>query len=93
MVGDLSQSLENQRMKSKIDIYYFLRRFELLAIDHGLRLCMTRAPLGCGLFFYFIDDQTKDKSETYCFHWNRDSCEHLFENLERRAKDFERRES
>nr|DAO17826.1 MAG TPA: hypothetical protein [Caudoviricetes sp.] len=49
---------------------------------------MTRAPLGCGLFFYFIDDQTKDKSELYCFDMKRDSSENLFKNLERIAKEF-----
>lgn len=75
-----------------MDVYDFLSQFEYISVAYGLRLCMTRAPLGCGLFFYFIDDQTKEKSESYCFHMNRDSYEHLFEKLERIAKDFERRE-
>jgi hypothetical protein len=76
-----------------MDTYYFLRRFESIAVVHGLRLCMTRAPLGCGLLFYFIDDHSAETSELYCFQIHHDSYENLFENLERIAKDFKEKET
>lgn len=75
----------------KMDVYYFLRRFESIAVVHGLRLRMERAPLGCGLLFYFIDDNSAETSELYCFQLSHDSYENLFENLKRIAKDFKRK--
>lgn len=74
-----------------MDVYYFLRRFKSIAVVHGLRLRMERAPLGCGLLFYFIDDNSAETSELYCFQQGHDSYENLFENLERIAKDFKRK--
>lgn len=76
-----------------MDTYYLLRRFESIADMYGLRLCITRAPLGCGLLFYFIDDHSAKTSELYCFQIHHDSYENLFENLERIAKDFKEKET
>lgn len=69
----------------------FLMHFECIAIEHGFRLCMERAPLGCGIFFYFRDPESGLRSKDVVVHLNHDyEAEKIVGMLEELAEQFKK---
>ena len=66
----------------------FIMTLECIGLRNDLRLIMNRAPVGCGIFFYFIDDKSDTYSKDIVWRNGRESPESLFESLEVLAKDF-----
>lgn len=73
-----------------MDHNIFMTELEFIAIHTGLRLCMNRAPVGCGINFYFRDDKTRMYSEVIVYFHDKETAESLFGRLETLAKDFKK---
>lgn len=78
---------ENKNMYA----YDFLRAFEVISFEYGLRLCLQQVPLGSGLMFYFIDIDTNQKSGMYAFYIKRMAPSRIIEDLKKYAKGFKER--
>lgn len=68
----------------------FLSELEFIAIRNGLRLCMNRAPVGCGINFYFRHDKTGAYSDVIVYFHDKETAESLFCRLEALAKKFKK---
>lgn len=69
----------------------FLSSLENIAVGSGFRLCMERAPIGCGIMFYFRDAESGLRSADIWFHSNRENAEELFGRLATLAAEFRAR--
>lgn len=68
--------------------YDFFMGFERIALDHGLRLVMTRAPFGCGFLFGFSENGKYSKTAVLLM--NHVTPEELFSDLEEIAEEFKK---
>lgn len=68
----------------------FLSELEFIAIHNGLRLCMNRAPVGCGINFAFKDDWTNTYSDVIVYFHDKETATSLFCRLEALAKKFKK---
>lgn len=74
-----------------MDYEEFLTSLEGIAINSGFRLVMERAPIGCGILFYFRDGESGLKSMDIWYYPNRELALGLFDKLEQLAKEFRNR--
>ena len=68
----------------------FLIELEFIAIHNGLRLCMNRAPVGCGINFAFKNDLTGEYSDVVVYLPGKQTPEFLFTRLETLAEKFKK---
>ena len=66
----------------------FMMQLECIAIEKGLRLFIERAPLGCGFFLYFENDENRSQSPTITWLMGREEPEVLFTRLRKLADEF-----
>ena len=66
----------------------FMAQFEGLALSNHLRLLMSRAPVGCGIIFYFKDDMSGTCSPPLIWFWEKQSVDNLFARLQKLADEF-----
>ena len=74
-----------------MNYYDFINALEGIAVDKELRLIMNRAPVGCGISFYFIDDRNQTHSKPITWFKNREEAIVLLSRLEELADEFKRR--
>lgn len=71
-----------------MDYFDFMMSLECIAVTNGLRLFMNRAPVGCGIFFYFRDDKTRKTSKAITWLNGKEHPNSLFNRLNLLAKEF-----
>lgn len=70
------------------DYFDFLERFEYVSVSKGLFLCMQRAPVGCGIHFFFKDPNTSKRSMGITLMMYKNNYNDFFARLEAHADDF-----
>ena len=80
-----------RRKNEERGVMEFLMDLEYIAIASGFRLCMERAPIGCGIMFYFRDVESGLRSSDIWFHRNHDSIKELSSRLKQLATEFRTR--
>lgn len=76
-----------------MDHNIFMYELERLAIHNGLRLCMNRAAVGCGINFFFRHDHTRKVSDCIVYFHDKETAESLLYRLETLAKDFKKEQN
>ena len=72
-----------------MDYFDFLESLESIAVRKELRLCVTRAPIGCGFHFYFKKFPDNGTHSAYItFQKQHSNPDDLFERLEKVADEF-----
>lgn len=71
----------------------FIMELECIAIEKDLRLIIERAPVGCGIFFYFKKDcyDVWGRSDYIVWLNGKEEPESLFTRLRYIADDFNKK--
>lgn len=71
-----------------ISYFLFLEELESLALRNNLRLCISRASVGCFWIFYFRDDKSNNNSKAITFDPKREEVHDLEIQLQQLANEF-----
>ena len=74
-----------------MNYYDFIHALEGVALKNELRLMMNRAPVGSGIYFYFIDDRNQTHSRSVVWNKTHEEPLSLLAKLEELAVEFKRR--
>ena len=61
------EELTERGVKLTVEYITFLDSLETIAVGNNLRLCMSRAAIGCGWSLYFRDDKSNNNSRAIQF--------------------------